>query len=233
MSIIDRGEGGIMTIRRPLYYISIAFAAAILLRHYFGAGVAGGMTAGLAILWRMSAGSGRRGWRSAGSGGAGWQSGGRERLGMQRRTVLPLMILLSFSASLASVLICDHHLAADPVRACYGQEAVMVGVVKQPQYYRDSKGQRLVRIETELRAIGDERVREGASKVLLTADLEDAGDSGAGSGDKGDAGAGSAGTSDAGAGLSLSSFPPGSVIRFSGELKEPEGKRNPNCFDYK
>ena len=64
MSIVDRGEGGIMTIRRPLYYISIAFAAAILVRHYFGAGVAGGMAAGLAILWRMSAGSGRHSWMS-------------------------------------------------------------------------------------------------------------------------------------------------------------------------
>ena len=179
-----------MTIRRPLYYISIAFAAAILVRHYFGAGVAGGMTAGLAIVWRMSEGSGCRGWRNAGIRGADWQSSGRKRLGMQRRTALPLMILLSFSAGLASVLICDHHLAADPVRACFGQEAVMVGVVRQPEYYRDSKGQRLVRIETELKAIGEERVGEGAST-------------------------------------------PGSVIRFSGELKEPEGKRNPNCFDYK
>ena len=202
-----------MTIRRPLYYISIAFAAAILVRHYFGAGVAGGMTAGLAIVWRMSEGSGCRGWRNAGIRGADWQSSGRKRLGMQRRTALPLMILLSFSAGLASVLICDHHLAADPVRACFGQEAVMVGVVRQPEYYRDSKGQRLVRIETELKAIGEERVGEGASKILLTADLEDAGD--------------------AGRGPSLAAFPPGSVIRFSGELKEPEGKRNPNCFDYK
>ncbi|MBQ9016294.1 MAG: DNA internalization-related competence protein ComEC/Rec2 [Firmicutes bacterium] len=205
-----------MRIRRPLYFIAAAFTAAILIRFYFGLAAAAGAGIGLAMIWLVRSGAARRPDRNP-------------------RIVITL-ILIAYSVSLLSCWICDRRLAADPLIGMANQKITAVGVVREPEIYTDSRGNLMLRIDTQVREVGGSEIPP--SRLLLTVPAEAAAGQGIKSGDSrsGDV---ESEVTEAAAGdpsaicRAMSAAPPGCVIRFTGTVQQPDPKRNPNCFDYR
>lgn len=286
---------GNMTIRRPLYFISAACAAAVLIKFYFGTTIAAGVCACLGLLCiiekRAAVPTGSRSARPrdqraledlGGSAGPYARATGAE--GSAFRAVLT-MILIAYVISFCNILLCDQRLAADPLLKDLEQEVTITGIVKDPEIHTDSHGRLMLRIDTEVRLINGKEVRPGllgssglfgqagsSSRLLLTVPAEEAagrtgdqdrtstfsdsrssgktgdssnsgktGDSSA-SGKTGDASADGQVSERSGAAHAqdpaliyeaMTTALPGSVIRFTGTPKQPDPKRNPNCFDYR
>lgn len=190
-------------IRRPLYYVALAFAAAILFKYYFGWKVAGALAALLALWWMRSR---KAQGRTAAHGITATQ-------GMT--AALALLLLLSFMAGLATLAVTDMKLAKDPALKYLGQETCVVGLVKEPSLNVNSRGEQVIRMQLEVKAFGDDELQRGKEsviqvtvpvKALKETQLNEA---------------------------PLKAVPPGTVIRVTGKIKEPDPKRNPNCFDYR
>ena len=180
--------------RRPLFFAAAAFAAAILISSCFSRALALGVCAALAVYaWRIHC----KGWSGADV--------------SHRRA---LILLVSFTISLANLAICDHRLAADPLLDVLEKPVTLIGIVKEASAGTNSKGKPQMKLIVDVRVIDDCPVRSAC--ILVTVPISGAG----------------ASENIGGSSLTLYDVPPCSVIRFNGTPKQPEGKRNPNCFDY-
>ena len=203
------------TMRRPLLYTAMAFAAGILIPYYFNTAVAAGVIVILAVLIR-SVGDDKR----------------------NRRIFL--MILLSLTAGTLDISLHEHRLASDPALSYLDETVEMVGVVKESARYTDSKGRNMLRIRMDIRRIEQRLVPH--CFVLVTVPVEESpseeekNDVKETKKDVTEASTDDKETKeafDAASKKSAALPPPGTILEFTGTPKLPPERRNPNCFDYR
>ena len=197
--------------RRPLFFAAAAFAAAILISSCFSRALALGVCAALALYaWRTQC----KGWSGADV--------------SHRRA---LILLVSFTISLANLAICDHRLAADPLLDVLEKPVTLIGIVKDASAGTNSNGKPQMKITVDVRVIEGHPVQP--ARILVTVPISEATSNNT-TLSKCDSISRDNSSHDSliHHSLTLYDVPPCSVIRFYGTPKQPEGKRNPNCFDY-